>query len=357
MIHDLKPAFRMNRFMNQHSYGPFMAVVFAVATLFSSAMASGKEPDKSCRSCHDRLDVPHAGLASPHAGFDCQDCHRHALSPGFHRGGKSVVDLENKIPTLAADEIRLSEDQVFAVHKQCQSCHAAEFKQWTANRHALNYRQSFLNPAHNKMEPPINDCLRCHAMFFPGAIGDLVTPLNNQGPWKMKSSKMARHYSMPCLSCHQVHPAAPAPAALPRYASQRPAVSQKSSPFVGFYDRREKSFFPLSELPHPKLNAGETPVKISGDLRIRNCYQCHAPDATHGLGTSDDKTPRGVHAGLSCLDCHGAHALSARNSCAQCHPEISHCKLEVTRMDTSFRSSASKHDIHRVACQDCHPSR
>jgi hypothetical protein len=162
---------------------------------------------------------------------------------------------------------------------------------------------------------------------------------------------------MPCLACHQVHPAEPAPAALPRYASQRPAISQTSSPSVGFYDRREKSFFPLSELPHPKLYDGEPPVKISSDLRMRNCYQCHAPGATHQIGTSDDKTPRGVHAGLSCLDCHGAHALSARNSCSKCHPAVSHCKLEVTQMDTSFRSSASQHEIHTVACRDCHPAR
>jgi hypothetical protein len=65
----------MNRIMSKHHWGSFMTVVFAVVAAFSSAMAAEKEKSQSCRSCHDRLDVPHAGLASPHAGFDCQDCH------------------------------------------------------------------------------------------------------------------------------------------------------------------------------------------------------------------------------------------------------------------------------------------
>jgi hypothetical protein len=34
---------------------------------------------------------------------------------------------------------------------------------------------------------------------------------------------------------------------------------------------------------------------------------------------------------------------------------MSNCGLDVEKMDTSFRSRDSAHDIHRVACEDCHP--
>ena len=324
------------------------------AGLPPAATATAKERQPAaCRSCHDLLHTPHAEITTVHSQWDCQECHRHALSPEFHKRGMGLADLEKRLPSLPAGDMRLSEEQVLALSKQCQSCHDTQCKQWSASRHHFTYGQSFLNEKHNRMEPPIDDCLRCHAMFFQGAIGDLVTPLDRRGPWKMKSAKLAGHDSIPCLSCHRVHPEEPAPAALLRYAALRPAP-EKSPVAAGFYDRRERRFIALSELPHPQLHDGQSPVKISGDLRLRTCYQCHAPNATHRTGTSDDKTPRGVHAGLSCLDCHGAHALTARDACARCHPAISHCKLEVARMDTTYKDPASPHDIHRVACGDCH---
>jgi hypothetical protein len=45
-----------------------------------------------------------------------------------------------------------------------------------------------------------------------------------------------------------------------------------------------------------------------------------------------------------------------RASCAACHPRLSNCGLDVEKMDTSFKSPESLHDIHRVACIDCHPA-
>jgi hypothetical protein len=331
------------------------AIATAFALWFSLPMGDAKETDKSCRACHDSLGIPHLAVSSPHSDFECIECHRHPLSARFHKGAKTVDEFKKVFPTIAADEIRLAEEQVFAVHKQCQACHETEFKTWSSSRHTFNYGNSFLNTAHNKMEQPIDDCLRCHAMFFNGSVDDIVTPLNNQGPWKMKKSGMASRLSIPCLSCHKIHPSEPPPAMLPSYKGLRVQTQITSSPFVGFYDRREKSFFPLSDLPHPKPNDGMASVPISKDIRIRNCYQCHAPGATHRVKTGDDKTPSGVHAGLSCLDCHNPHALSARDSCAKCHPRISHCKLDVAQMDTTAKTPAAKHNIHTVACADCHP--
>ncbi len=99
------------------------------------------------------------------------------------------------------------------------------------------------------------------------------------------------------------------------------------------------------------------PVKVSPDPRQRLCEQCHAPNAFRQLGSADDRTPSGVHEGLSCLDCHRSHSNSAQASCAACHPTDSHCGLEVEKMDTTFRSVDSKHNIHFVACGDCHNGR
>jgi len=45
---------------------------------------------------------------------------------------------------------------------------------------------------------------------------------------------------------------------------------------------------------------------------------------------------------------------TTRASCASCHPRLSNCGLEVEKMDTTFQSSTSKHNIHFVKCADCH---
>jgi hypothetical protein len=99
---------------------------------------------------------------------------------------------------------------------------------------------------------------------------------------------------------------------------------------------------------------GTRPVSVSPDARQAICYQCHAPDHTFQTGSGDDRTCVGVHEGLSCQACHGGHDLNARASCAQCHPRLSNCGLAVEQMDTTFKSTASRHNIHFVKCADCH---
>jgi hypothetical protein len=49
------------------------------------------------------------------------------------------------------------------------------------------------------------------------------------------------------------------------------------------------------------------------------------------------------------------HGQKTRASCAECHPKMSNCGLDVETMDTTFRSTESKHNIHWVKCVDCHP--
>jgi hypothetical protein len=72
-------------------------------------------------------------------------------------------------------------------------------------------------------------------------------------------------------------------------------------------------------------------------------------------GSGDDRTPLGVHAGLSCFACHQKHGENARQSCATCHPRLSNCGLDVEKMDTTFFNLKSPHNIHNVRCLDCHP--
>ena len=72
------------------------------------------------------------------------------------------------------------------------------------------------------------------------------------------------------------------------------------------------------------------------------------------VASGDDRTPVGVHEGLSCFACHQGHGQTTRVSCATCHPKLSNCGLNVETMDTTFKSAKSPHNIHFVKCIDCH---
>jgi hypothetical protein len=114
------------------------------------------------------------------------------------------------------------------------------------------------------------------------------------------------------------------------------------------------------------LYDGARAVKMNEDPRQAICYQCHAsrmPDtgtaaALHGwgpqIGSGDDRTPMGVHEGLSCISCHFGHNENTRASCKTCHSKMSNCGLDVEKMDTTYANAASTHNIHWVKCTDCH---
>lgn len=284
-----------------------------------------------------------------HASLICKECHETAHGPQVK--GQVSKSSGRAVFEPLPEGFRFEERQRMAINTRCENCHKDHFAEWKASAHAQTFADAFLNRAHNRLEQPHNDCLRCHAVLFEGKIEDLVTPLNVTGPWKLVRPELSVRPVMPCLACHHVHRETAAPV----WSKGANPVLSESAQATGFYERREKLFFPLASLPHPQIRQGDQPIRISADLRLRNCYQCHGPLASHQAGTSDDRTPRGVHEGLGCLDCHAAHTLDARSSCAGCHPEVSHCKLEVTRMDTTYRSRASPHDIHFVSCVDCHP--
>ena len=237
--------------------------------------------------------------------------------------------------------IRLTEKDILALHDACQSCHARTFADWKASRHATTYAGIFLDPVHNKAEQLAPDCLRCHGMFYEGHIEDLVGPLDvSRAVDAERRWRRRRSAAIPCLACHQIHTPA---------AESGPAQ---------LYVRREDRHIFL---------ATSCPPRPSGKAIARSRYRpthgkgfvCSAmpPTPFASLAASDDRTPAGVHEGLSCFDCHQSHSLSAKVSCAACHPGSSHCGIDVEKMDTTFNSPQSKHNIHTVACGDCHNGR
>ena len=161
---------------------------------------------------------------------------------------------------------------------------------------------------------------------------------------------------IPCLTCHKIH-RKQSVSVRAEYSDPNDIFykSPKQTSVALFYDRYEKIHTEAENLPVLKLWEGKRKVEVSDDPLQRICVQCHAPNAFHQAGTSDDKTPRGIHEGLSCLACHESHSNDPQQSCVNCHPAISNCGLDVTKMNTTFFDKNSPYDIHSVHCLDCHP--
>jgi len=253
------------------------------------------------------------------------------------------------------EDIWLTEEQILESMEACIRCHQSEYANWMAGGHSATYEAIFLNVQQNTRYRPYSDCLRCHGMFFIGDISDLVYPVDNKGPWYLNDPAKSKDPVIPCMACHTMHSrgniATRQDYAYPEVMEyNRPAWI----PALSFYDRNEKIYFHTSILPKPVINYQGMPVKVSDDPRQNVCIQCHAPDVNHQSGSNDDRTPRGVHEGLSCLSCHSPHINDTKNSCKICHPVLSNCGLDVEKMNTTYSDADSPNNIHFVTCFDCH---
>jgi len=293
-------------------------------------------PRDTCASCHEMTSVQSDWAASTHRTVQCRECHGGALTLDIHALQSHVHRIVRHFTGGADQPVHLLDKHVPGLVDACRTCHPRSYADWQASRHSTTYARIFLDPAHNITAPPTDDCLRCHGMFFQNDIKDLVAAPAGSGSWSMRDTARATQPAIPCLACHQIH--------------ENSDATQTASFFV----HREQTHYSASRLPVPTIFQGERAVKVSLDPRQRVCMQCHAPNATHQLGTSDDRTPAGVHEGLSCRDCHWSHSNSAAASCDACHPADSHCGIDVRKMDTTFLSTKSGHNIHSVACEDCH---
>lgn len=312
-------------------------------------------PQVTCASCHEIESSSSSWAHSGHRALSCRDCHGTAFTNGIHSVSEKIQMVVRHFNGSDLREIKMNETQVVEMIDNCCRCHAAEYSGWTSSGHSATYAAIFLNENHNSTEQLNPDCLRCHGMYYDGTIQSLVTPLSVKGPWRLKDVVEAERPAIPCLSCHQMHRTG-TPSQPPDYSNpQRIFYETKvDSLDVLFYDRYEKIHLDLNELPPVQLKAGGRTVKVSGDPVQRLCTQCHSPNSFHVAGTSDDRTLRGVHEGLPCEACHDVHSNEARQSCVHCHPAISNCGLDVKTMNTTYADRGSRHNIHFVACKDCH---
>jgi hypothetical protein len=238
----------------------------------------------------------------------------------------------------------------------CRTCHGYAYDKWADGGHNMTYADFLLNEKHNQSEQLNDDCFRCHGMFFQGRMQDAAEPLNTEGPWELVSNSLRLRPAIPCMTCHAVHSV---PAQLTTSDSAIEATptgtAARRTADLCMFSRTERQPIPAADVPLPAVIDGSYQPKVAEDRTTRLCFQCHAPNSHLQLGSSDDRTPIGVHEGIGCAQCHRAHSQDATNSCAECHPRLSNCGLDVKTMNTSFADPNSSHNIHTVACQDYHP--
>ena len=331
---------------------PVVAVVLANAGYYAGSSYSGKY----CTSCHQIRTSYERWAESAHRQMDCKECHGSAFTTNLEMHAANLRHLFYQVSGRIPDRIVLKDRQVDRIAANCARCHQDKRAQWAAGGHSVKYQQIFLSARHNEQTRPMDDCLRCHGMFAETGVGDIVTPLDNTGPWRLVDPAFAERATIPCLACHTMHSRG-TPSVTPNYLEPKNISYGRTvlTTSLGFYDRRERRHFIAADLPMPRMQVGERTVKMSPDPRQALCYQCHSPVAVHQVATGDDRTPIGVHEGISCLGCHDPHTLDARAACANCHPSLSNCGLDVATMDTTFKSARSAHNVHFVACADCHP--
>jgi hypothetical protein len=327
---------------------------FALLALPTASVYYRYSGGSSCASCHEIFQPYNDWHTSTHRSVRCAQCHGDVLTldAGFH--WKNIRQLGKHLRGDIPEQVRLKFDDVQKITERCRNCHQQEYADWAAGPHAITYREIFLDESHNRREHLADDCLRCHGMHFTGAIRDLVTSTDTKGPWKLRDAKMEKQPTVPCLACHQMHREGN-PLIRPAVKPVTPGpIQQISTPSLAMFDRRELDYVALGQLSMPSMRDGDRLIKISPDVRQALCYQCHAPLVTRKVSSGDDRTPVGVHEGLSCMACHQGHGQKTRASCTTCHPQLSNCGLNVETMDTTFKSVSSLHNIHSVKCIDCH---
>jgi hypothetical protein len=333
----------------------FALVVVAVVILVpSGSLYFETGGGVRCTTCHEMQTVYNTWNSSSHRGTGCEKCHGFAITTdlSFHTNNinRMVQHLRGELP----EQILLGNKFIADMTARCKSCHRQEYAAWQSGPHSASYARIFLDKTHNTQNRLMDDCLRCHGMYYEGGIADLVAPIDRKGPWRMKPAELVNEPSMPCIGCHITHRQGPQLKKTGVEGRVAGPAQEIARPSLAFYDRRTQQSVPIAELPLPVMLEGERAVKMSTDQRQTLCYQCHAPQSTMQVASGDDRTGIGVHEGISCLGCHQQHGQKTRASCASCHPKMSNCGLDVEKMDTTFKSADSKHNIHWVKCADCH---
>lgn len=332
-----------------------LSLIVLIALSFPGASVYYAARDgRSCARCHEIRPAYHAWAESTHRNVSCKECHGSLLTldVGFHMNNLNqlITHLRGEAPSRVA----ISERNVARLMEACKRCHAQEYAQWEAGPHSVTYADIFLDETHNRARLLDDACTRCHGMFYDGPIYRLVTPIDVEGPWSLVNERLATQPTIPCMACHQIH-AHGEPLALRKESSA--GQDEIHRPSLAFYDLRSQTHFGASDLPLPDMVDGdiELTLAISPDPRQGLCYQCHAPLTTFHALSGDDRTPVGVHQGVSCLACHQKHGQETRASCAACHPAYSNCGLDVIELAERFAQlTTPSPNFHSMRCVDCH---
>ena len=344
----------MQFFRSVRRYWALIVIAALLLWLPGASLYYEASGGRGCARCHEIWQPNTDWHTSAHRNIACAECHGDlfTLDAGFHLNNMRRVfaHLRGTVP----DRVHLRQRDIPKIMANCRRCHQQEYVSWQAGPHSGSYGEIFLDPKFNRANLLMDDCLRCHGMHFAGPVRDLVQPIDTAGPWALKDRALAGDPVIPCLACHRTHEQGQ-PLEKPKSAVRTSGPAQRiMTPSLAFFDRREMESVPVGQLSLPEMMDGDRPVKISSDPRQALCYQCHAPRATFQVGSGDDRTPVGVHEGLSCFACHLDHGQLTRASCTTCHPRLSNCGLDVEKMDTSFQSRNSPHDIHFMKCESCH---
>jgi len=328
-----------------------LAIVLAPGLIVPASNAYYTATDgEGCTSCHEMRATWQTWKQSSHRNVACLECHG-----GLRNEPANARRLEKHLSGDIPEQIRMKGIDVARMIDRCKGCHQQEFAQWRNGPHGTPFSHVFLDKKHNSERLLMDDCLRCHGSYYEGGIRDLVRPVDTKGPWTFKDPEWGNQPVVACYACHQIHrPGEPMP---PMTTASRPHAAngeEIARPSLARFDRREMMHVALADLPLPAMLDHGAPVKMRPDQRQALCYECHAPLNTREVASGDDRTPVGVHEGLSCFACHSQHGETTRASCVTCHPKMSNCGLDVEKMDTTFFSPASKHDVHFVKCVDCH---
>ncbi|HBY62529.1 MAG TPA: hypothetical protein DEH78_22125, partial [Solibacterales bacterium] len=229
-----------------------------VAALGFSALgllgvSSGGGPSGSeCIRCHEMQENHAAWKVSTHQTVSCTGCHEATTANKLRRLSAHV---RNDLP----EQFRLSQNDVETLVERCRGCHQTQFADWRRGPHGSNFGKIFLDARHNAKRMLMDDCLRCHGMFFEGSVAGLVKPLDTRGPWRMVRPGDEAKPAMPCLTCHAVH--------------REGKAGGKVRPSLALYDRREQDHVPLDGMAIPAMLENGRPVKMSPDRRQALCYQ------------------------------------------------------------------------------------
>lgn len=336
-------------------------LILVILAFGSYSAWTAANPENTCARCHEINPSHKTWQTSSHREITCSECHGTAFSNGIHSAVEKLSMIQGHLSgKMERQEIFLTEDQLIETMQRCQECHQEEYKSWMSGGHSVTYSHIFLDEKHNTMERLYWDCFRCHGMHYEGTIYDLVEPVSGSGPWKLLEPSKADQPVITCMACHKVHTENDIQTSPEDFSDPKAIFYNKKEgmqdrkPVAGLYIRADRNFLRADFLPEPDIFEGNRKIRLASNPLVRICIQCHAPGHMHLAGTEDDRTPTGVHEGLACMACHETHSNDAHNSCLQCHPVISNCKLDHMKMNTTYLDPESEHNIHDVKCVDCH---